>query len=226
MESARELASNGPKQCASLIKRRRNLARSPLRVGPRRKKTSRGQTSAFPSETSRFAPFFDSRAQGFSNPLARRRSSCPPSSTNLVLTRSIARAAAPYQAFRESVPCLLSATTSRRAPNKSSEKAHLVNTILNQPNRGRVSTDRLNREDNRLAASLKGEFSPTLAGKTLQHSYPPKNGFREERARNSGVYHIEFSSLFSLIGSRAENTTRRPDEFYGGRGGGYYYPRE
>ena len=33
-----------------------NLARSPLLVGPRRKKTDLGQRSAYPSETSRFAP--------------------------------------------------------------------------------------------------------------------------------------------------------------------------
>ena len=33
-----------------------NLARSPLLVGPRRKKSDRGQRSAFPSDTSRFAP--------------------------------------------------------------------------------------------------------------------------------------------------------------------------
>ena len=57
---------------------------------------------------------------------------------------TLLRAAAPYHAFRDSVPCLSRATTSRRAPSWSSEKAHLV---LNQPNHRRVSTDRLNRED-------------------------------------------------------------------------------
>ena len=36
-------------------KRPTNLARSPLLVGPRRKKTNRGQRSAFPSDISRFA---------------------------------------------------------------------------------------------------------------------------------------------------------------------------
>ena len=37
-------------------KRPTYIVRSPLFVGPRRKKTDRGQISAFPSETSRFAP--------------------------------------------------------------------------------------------------------------------------------------------------------------------------
>ena len=47
-----------------------------------------------------------------------------------------------------------------------------MNTILNQPNRRRVSTDRLkNREDSQLAASREGESGPTPAGKTLLHSY-------------------------------------------------------
>ena len=49
---------------------------------------------------------------------------------------------------------------------------HLVNTILNQPNRRRVSTDRLNCEYSQLAASLEGESSSTPAGKSLAHSYP------------------------------------------------------
>ena len=53
---ARELASSRPKVLCIPEKYLRNLARSPLLVGPRRKKTDRGQRSAFPSETSRFAP--------------------------------------------------------------------------------------------------------------------------------------------------------------------------
>ena len=77
-----------------------------------------------------------------------------------------------------SAPRLSRATTSRRAPNLSSEEAHLVNSILNQPYRHRVSTDRLNHEDSRLAASREGEPGPTPTAKTLQHSYP-KNRFSE-----------------------------------------------
>ena len=63
----------------------------------------------------------------------------------------------------------------RRAPG---------NTILSQPYRRRVSTDRLNRESSQLAASLEGEPGPTPAGKTLPHSYP-ETRFRRERARDN-----------------------------------------
>ena len=66
----------------------------------------------------------------------------------------------------------------RRAPG---------NTILNQPYRRRVSTDRLDRDGNQLAASLEGEPGPTPARKTLPHSYP-ETRFRRERAR--GMCHF------------------------------------
>ena len=58
--------------------------------------------------------------------------------------------------------------------------AHMGKILLNQPYRRRVSTDRLNREDSQLTASLEGEFGPTPAGKTLPHSYPITR-FRRER---------------------------------------------
>ena len=58
------------------------------------------------------------------------------------------------------------------------------NTILSQPYRRRVSTDRLNREGSQLAASLEGEPGPTPAGKTLPNSYP-ETKFRRERARDN-----------------------------------------
>ena len=62
-------------------------------------------------------------------------------------------------------------------------EAPLVNTIiLNQPYRRCISTDRLNREDTLLAASIEGEPGPTTAGKTFPHSsvscpLPPKPDF-------------------------------------------------
>ena len=62
---------------------------------------------------------FDSRAQVFSTPLARQRSSCLPPSPNLVRTHPIER----YHALRDSAPCLSRAATSRSAPNWSSEEA-------------------------------------------------------------------------------------------------------
>ena len=56
-------------------------------------------------------PAFDSRAQGFSPPLARQRSSCPPPSPNLVRTHPIEN----YQALRDSAPCLSRAATLPKA---------------------------------------------------------------------------------------------------------------
>ena len=87
VKPARKQASSRPKPCASL-KKPHECCPFAAPCGPRRKKNDGGQTSAFPSKTSRFHAF-DSRAQGFSPPLARQRSSCPPPSPNLVLTHPI-----------------------------------------------------------------------------------------------------------------------------------------
>ena len=56
-------------------------------------------------------------------------------------------------------------------PKWSSKEAYLVDTILNQPYRRRVSADGLNRKDSQLAASLEGEAGPTLAEKTRPHAF-------------------------------------------------------
>ena len=75
---------------------------------------------------------FDSRAQGFIAPMARPRSSCPPSSPNLVFIRPIVLSTARLRvlllptslsARRQWTPCLSRATTSRMEPNRSSEEA-------------------------------------------------------------------------------------------------------
>ena len=121
-----------------------------------------------------------SRAQGFSTPETRRRSSCPPPSPNLVLTYSpdkvshgmLARAATPYQAFHDGATCLSRATSSRRVLNLSSEEVHQVNTILTQPTRRRVSTDRLNRVGSKMVLPLEGEFGSRPIGKIFPHLYP------------------------------------------------------
>ena len=55
MKPAREPASSLPKTCASLKKPHESWPFA-APCGPRRKKNDRGQTSAFPSETSRFTP--------------------------------------------------------------------------------------------------------------------------------------------------------------------------
>ena len=142
----------------------------------------------------------DSRAQGFSPPLARQRSSCPPPSPNLVRTYPIVEY---YQALRDSAPCLSRAATlpkgtklglgKRRAPGNT--------IILSQPYRRRVSTDRLNREGSQLAASLEGEPGPTPAGKTLPHSFPETSRFRRERARDvqSNKYIIHQTQIHTHI---------------------------
>ena len=54
MKPAREPASNRPRPCASLKKPHESCPFA-APCGPRRKKNDRGQRSAFPSETSRFA---------------------------------------------------------------------------------------------------------------------------------------------------------------------------
>ena len=55
MKPAREPASSRPKPCASLKKPHESCTFA-APCGPRRKKKDRGQTSAFPSETSRLKP--------------------------------------------------------------------------------------------------------------------------------------------------------------------------
>ena len=72
-----------------------------------------------------------------------------------------------------------------------------MNTILNQPYRRRVSTDRLNRDGSQLAASLEGEPGPTPAGKTLPHSYP-ETRFRRERARGYNITEFYFYSAWTF----------------------------
>ena len=156
-----------------------NLARSPLLIVPRRKKTDRSQRSAFPPETSRFAPLIIAY-RGSALPwlvddgaaLRLRRIWC-------VLTR----------------PTRLSATVppaSRVPPPPEGHKlelrreTHLVNTILNQPYRRHVSTNRLNREDSQLTASLEGEPGPKSAENT-PHTHTSKPEVSQgEGTRNIG----------------------------------------
>ena len=140
-----------------------NLARPPRLVAlvGRKKNVVRHQLFSQKPPDSRL---WFSRTGGFSPPLARRRSSCPPPSPNLVRTHPIEH----YQALRVSPPCLSRVATppdghqigarKRRAPE---------NTILSKPYRHRVSIDRLNHEGSQSAASLEGETGPTPTGKTL-----------------------------------------------------------
>ena len=69
--------------------------------------------------------------------------------------------------------------------------AHLGNTILYQPYRRRASTNRLNREDSQLAASLEGEPGPKHVGKSLLYSYP-ENRFRRWWICSQGLDAFKF----------------------------------
>ena len=154
-----------------------NLVRSPLLVSPRRKKTDRGQRSAFPSETSRFATLILAH-RGSSLPwLVDDRAALHPRRIWCIHTRQSATrlSATVLPASRVPPPPEGHQTGARkrRAPG---------NTILNQRYHRRVSIHRLNREDSQLAASLEGKHGPTPAGKTLPHLYL-ETRFRRERAR-------------------------------------------
>ena len=174
MKPAREPASRRPKPCASLKKPHESC---PLAApcGPRRKKNDRGQTSVFPSKTSRFKPVILQPSPGSSTielPSAFDESGAYP--PDRALPGSPRQCSLPLACLHPPEGHKIGARK-RRAPG---------NTILNQPYRRRVSTDRLNREGSQLAASLEGEPGPTPAGKTLPHSYP-ETRFRRERARGS-----------------------------------------
>ena len=166
MKPAREPASSRSKLCASL-KSPTNLVRLPLLVVLVRRKTPWPDITFSLRNLRVYA--FHSCAQGFSTALARQRSSCPPPSPNLVRTHPIER----YQDLLESAPCLSRAATPPKGHQIGARKRRAPgNTILSQPYRHRVPTDRLNRKGSQLAASHEGGPGSTPAGKTLPHSYP------------------------------------------------------
>ena len=163
---AREPASSRPKPCASLKKPHKSC---PFAVpcGPRREKNGRGQSSAFPSETS-----------GSRFRFSRTGVQPSPGSSTIDLPPAFAESGA-YLPDRElpGSPRQCSLPLACRHPPEghqigARERRTPENTILSQPYRPRVSTDRPNREGSQLAASLEGEPGPTPAGKTPLHSYP------------------------------------------------------
>ena len=117
MEPAREPASSRPKPCASLRKPHESCPFA-APCGPRRKKKDRGQTSAFPSITSRFQPVI----------LAHRGSALPwlVDDRTAHRLRRIWRVPTRLSTTRLSVtvpPASRVPPPSRRAPNWSSEEA-------------------------------------------------------------------------------------------------------
>ena len=138
MKPAREPASSRPKPCASLKKPHESCPFA-APCGPRRKKNYRGQTSAFPSETSRSKPAI----------LAHRDSTLPwlvddratlRLAPNLVRTHPIEH----YQALRDGIlPASRVPPPSRRAPNRGSEEARTWEHHHPQPT---IPPPRLNRQ--------------------------------------------------------------------------------
>ena len=137
MKLARESVSSRPKRSASLEKPHESLP-SAVPCGPRRKKNDRGQTSAFPSETSRFTPLIlaqrgsalpwlvDDRAA-----LRLRRIWCVPTRWSTTRLSAIV------------LPASRVPPPPWRAPNWSSDEAHTWEHHPQQPN---IPPPRLNRQ--------------------------------------------------------------------------------
>ena len=176
MKPAREPASRRPKPCA-LLKNPTNIARSPLLVALLGRKMTVVKHQLFPQ-----------KPPGSSLLFSRTGVQPSPGSSTIELPSAFAESGAypPDRALPGS-PRQCSLPLACRHPPEGHQigarkRRAPENTILSQPYRRRVSTDRLNREGSPLAASLEGEPGPTPDGKTLPHSYP-ETRFRRERAR-------------------------------------------
>ena len=178
MKPAREPACSSPRPCVSSKKAHESCPFA-APCGPRRKENDRGQRSAFHLPVCAF----DSRAQRFSPPLARQRSSCPPPSPNLVRTHLIEN----YQALRDRAPCLSRAATLPKATKlELGRGAHLKTpSSANHAAAASQPTGRIAKAASWLHLS---RVSPALhpPEKTLPHSYP-ETRFRRERARDETV---------------------------------------
>ena len=116
---------------------------------------------------------FDSRAQGFSPPLARQRSSCPPPSPNLVRTHLIEN----HQALRDSAPCLSRAATLPKATKlELGRGAHLKTpSSANHTATASQPTGRIAKAASWLHLS---RVSPALLPpERPSHTHTPKPGF-------------------------------------------------
>ena len=147
------------------------------------------QTSAFPSETSRFKPVI----------LAHRGSALPWLVDDRAALRLAESGAYPPDRELPGSPRQCSLPLACRHPPEGHQigawkrRAPGNTIILSQPYRRRVSTNRLNREGSPLTASLEGEPGPTPAGKTLPHSYP------ETRFRSFGESRHEMSTTLLVV---------------------------
>ena len=149
---------------------------------------------------------FDFRAQGFSPPLARQRSSCPPPSPNLVRTHPIVN----YQALRDSAPCLSRAATfpkatklelGRGAPLKTPSSANHT-AAASQPT-GRITKAASWLHLSRVSPALHPPERPS-------HTHTPKRGFG---GREHGWYTVRI--LGRLDTSRVFNETPMDRMYHG-----------
>ena len=154
MNPAREQASTRPKPYASLKNAPRSLParRSLLALAGR--KTNHVRKSTCHLETSLIAPVILAR-KGSALPWLVDDRACHGTLTRATIRRPIRLSAKASSASRVS------------PSNWSLEEAHLANTSLTEPNRGRGSTDRLNGVDSQAVSFLDGESGPTSPpGKT------------------------------------------------------------
>ena len=171
MKPAREPASSRPRPCASVKKPHESCPFAPT-CGPRRKKMTVIRINFFLRNLPVQA--CDSRSQGFSPPLARRRSSCPPPSPNLMRTHLIEH----YQALRDIAPCLSCAATLPQGTKlETGRSAHLGRrssahhtAAASQPT-GRISNAASWLHRLRVSPALHPPERPP-------HTHTPKPGFR------------------------------------------------
>ena len=165
MKPAHEPASSRPKPCASSKKPHESCPFA-APCGPHRKKDDRGERSAFPSKTSRFALSI----------LAHRGSAFPGSSTIDLPCAFVESGAYPPDRQLPGSPRQCSLPLACRHPPEGPQigarkRRTPENTILSQPYCRRVSTDRRNREGSQLAASVEGEPGPKPDSGGRGHEY-------------------------------------------------------
>ena len=180
-----------PKVPNPLAKHLRNLARSPLQVGSRRKKLSLRQKSALKKKTP------DSCLR-FSR--ARAQHSLGSSTIELSSTFAESSAYSPsstcfgtLSAFpRQYHLCLSRATRPPRDTKLAFGRGAPVEIVQTQPSCHRSRTNRLSRVDSQLVSPLEGKSSLTPAGKISPPRHPPP---QKTHSRKPGFGHISVAQM-------------------------------
>ena len=154
-----------------------NISRSPLFAGLRRKKTDRGQRSAFPSETSRFAPLI----------LAHRSSALPCLLDDRTALRPHRIWCVPPDRALPGSPRKCSCL-SRAATKLDLERGEHLGTPSSTNHTAAAFQPIVSRKDSQLAAFLEGDAGLTPAGKTIPHSYT-ETSFRREKRGKRNTFH-------------------------------------